>query len=279
MDAVYLAPRSGHSDVTFVATAPIVVQASSLLPRRRQAGSMNRKGACNRPCTWRTPFRGAESLASEMLIWQLADSAFPSGGFAHSGGLESSWQQGLVNADSLPCWMEAQIVQSARGTLPFVIAAHREPGQYRAIDADCDAFLNNHVANRASRSQGQSLGDTAARTLPVADLTRFRNEARSSAMHLPAVFGVICRLLDVSLEQTARLYLFIALRGWVSAAVRLGIVGPMEGQSIQAKLLSTAEHSAATSLISSCDDAAQTSPIVDMLLAGHDRLYSRLFQS
>jgi urease accessory protein len=214
-----------------------------------------------------------------MLIWQLADSAFPSGGFAHSSGLEDSWQQGLVTADSLSAWIDAQLVQIARGVIPFVLAAYRTTDEFRAIDADCDAFINNHVANRASRSQGQALADTAARTLPVAALSAFRKDVRTSPMHLPVVFGVICRLLNVPVEQTARLYLFIALRGWISAAVRLGIVGPMEGQSNQAGLLVSAEKAASDALQWTTELAAQTSPVTDILLAGHDRLYSRLFQS
>ena len=213
-----------------------------------------------------------------MLVWQLADSAFPSGGFAHSGGLEACWQAGLVDADSLAAWIEAQIVQVGRGALPFVLAAYRAPELFFSIDAECDAFLNNHVANRASRAQGQAFGDTAARTLAIAELARFREQARGSPMHLPVVFGVVCQLLDVSIEQTACLYVFLSLRGWISAAVRLGIVGPMEGQAIQSRLLAVAQSRADQALESSAG-AAQTAPIADMLLAGHDRLYSRLFQS
>lgn len=214
-----------------------------------------------------------------MLIWQLADSAFPSGGFAHSAGLEDSWQQGLVAADSLSAWIEAQLVQITHAAIPFVLEAQRAPNVFHVIDADCDAFISNHVANRASRSQGQALADTAARTLSVNALAAFRKDARTSPMHLPVVFGVVCRLLDLSAEQTSRLYLFIALRGWISAAVRLGIVGPMEGQSIQASLLAGAEKAATAGLHRTTEQAAQTSPVTDILLAGHDRLYSRLFQS
>jgi urease accessory protein len=218
-------------------------------------------------------------MAPEMLIWQLADSAFPSGGFAHSAGLEDSWQQGIVSADSLSEWLEAQLVQIARAAIPFVTAAARTPEDFRSIDAECDTFINNHVANRASRAQGQALADTAARTLPVPALAAFRQDARSSPMHLPVVFGVVCRLLGIPMDQTAKLYVFITLRGWISAAVRLGIVGPMEGQSIQAKLLASADAAAIGAMQATLDQAAQTAPVTDILLAGHDRLYSRLFQS
>lgn len=285
-------PQAGGAGVTFAPAqfGPVRNAASSVFPGAEIAdNAIEHHGSWNLHATMlivqaaarivRAAWAGANWLASEMLIWQLADSAFPSGGFAHSAGLEACWQQGLVHADSLPAWIETQTAQIAHGALPFVLAAHRTPQNFLSIDSDCDAFLNNHVANRASRLQGQAWGDTAARTLAGAELGKFRETARASAMHLPVVFGVVCRLVDFSIEQTARLYLFIALRGWISAAVRLGIVGPMEGQTIQARLLTRAGMWALAALEWSCDDAAQTAPISDMLLAGHDRLYSRLFQS
>src|SRR5262245_3644973 len=63
------------------------------------------------------------------LIWQLADSAFPTGGFAHSFGLEAAWHQDEVDATSLPRFVSAAIGQAARSGLPFVTHAHRHPEQ------------------------------------------------------------------------------------------------------------------------------------------------------
>ena len=60
---------------------------------------------------------------------------FPTGGFAHSFGLEAAWQQGEVNAGSLARFVRDAIVQAGRGGVPFVSAAHDDPRELAAIDA------------------------------------------------------------------------------------------------------------------------------------------------
>jgi urease accessory protein len=75
------------------------------------------------------------------------------------------------------------------------------------------------------------------------------------------------------------LFLFIHLRGLVAAAIRLGIVGPMEGQALQHRLSPVAGE-----ILAQCDgltvtEAAQTAPLLEIWQGTQDRLYSRLFQS
>ena len=46
-------------------------------------------------------------------IWQLMDSAFPAGAFAHSGGLEAAWQAGWVRgAEELERFVHMAVEQA-----------------------------------------------------------------------------------------------------------------------------------------------------------------------
>jgi urease accessory protein len=207
------------------------------------------------------------------LVWQLVDSAFPAGGFAHSFGLEAAWQQGEVDRASLPAFVRDAVTQAGYGGLPFVIAAYDAASSLAGIDEQCDAFLRNPVANRASRVQGRAWTGAVARSFPAVDVQAvgFR--------HFAPVFGATLRALGVERDEAARMFLFGTARGTLSAAVRLGIVGTNEGQRV---LAGCGEH--LDRIIRQCgdlaiDDAAQTSPLIDLWQASHDRLYSRLFQS
>jgi len=69
------------------------------------------------------------------------------------------------------------------------------------------------------------------------------------------------------------------LRTLMASAVRLGIMGPMAAQSLQWRLAQSAEQVALHCGMTRLDEAAQTSPLLDILHGAHDRLYSRLFQT
>jgi urease accessory protein len=232
--------------------------------------------------------------AKDFLLWQLADSAFPTGGFAHSGGLEAAWQHGEVrNRTEMREWLSASLNQVSRAAIPFVNAAHTEPERLEEFDRLCDAFTTNHVANRASRAQGRALLSAVERIFPERGLlgasssngrgTQKRPEGRASAnptfAHLAPVFGTVTRWLNVPHDTAVRLFVFTHLRGVIAAGVRLNIVGPMEGQAIQFQLGEQAGAVARSGAALTLDDLAQTAPLLDLWQGAQDRLYSRLFQS
>jgi len=79
--------------------------------------------------------------------------------------------------------------------------------------------------------------------------------------------------------RTLRLFLFGHSRGIIASAVRLGIIGPMEGQAIQYRLTDLSERVILRASLRTVDDAAMTSPLIELWQSAQDRLYSRLFQS
>jgi urease accessory protein len=221
-------------------------------------------------------------MSNDWLLWQLADSAFPAGSFAHSGGMEAAWQQGHVHdASALMGFVEASVSQTAQSSLPIVVAAHREPRQFAKWDELCNAMLSNPVANRASKAQGLSMLAVSERVFGGPMLAAMRSDVRAGRAygHLAAVFGAIGNSVDLNAERTGRLFMFCHVRSLISAAVRLGIVGPIEGQSIQSQLSSQAERMVERGIALPVAQAGQTSPILELLASAHDRLYSRLFQS
>ena len=217
-----------------------------------------------------------------LMVWQLIDSGFPSGGFAHSAGLEAAVQHGHV-ADGAGVRMFARqlLGQCGRGALPLVTAAHERPADVDELNDLCDVFLSNPVANRASRAQGRALLTAIARSFPHAETASIAARMRSdtSAGHYAPLFGALFTHLDVDLTDTQRAFVYIAARGVCSAAVRLGLIGAYEAQTIQAELTPEVDR-----IIEDCRtlepyEIAQTAPLIELLQSTHDRLYSRLFQS
>ncbi len=217
---------------------------------------------------------------TEFLLWQLADSAFPTGGFAHSAGLEAAWQQGEIpDAEGLRRFVVFSVGQAVRAVVPFVNATYGDPASFERCDAMADAFLTSTVANRASRAQGRAWLATCGRVWPSALLAALECRASMLCGHLAPVLGVTLAGLDVPLDAAQRLVVFLAARGVLSAAVRLGVTGSYEAQRLQAACAPDLEAALGRCRGLELDDLAQTAPIVEILQAGHDRLYSKLFSS
>lgn len=220
------------------------------------------------------------SSDSPFLSWQLADSAFPTGAFAHSWGLEAAWQHGEIgDIAAVSRFVEAAVQQTAFGVVPLLNAVYQDPRRWTELDALADAFLINVVANRASRQQGRTLLATAARVWSSPEMDLAREQASRLCAHLGPVTGVVFGAVGVPLETAQQLMLFGTARGVLSAAVRLGILGSYEAQRLQLESVPLLESWCARSARFDEEDLAQVAPIPDLLQATHDRLYSRLFQS
>lgn len=210
------------------------------------------------------PKRRTERIAPFLLL-QLADGSFPSGGFAHSNGLEAA---SVLGAVELEAFLDASLRQAGRFALPFVSAARSD---LASADDACDAMLLFRGPNQASRAQGRALVNAVHRVWD--DLRPY-----DGPMHHAPIFGAVFAALGVTEDDTRAAYLHGLTRSILSAGVRLGLVGPLEAQRIHA---SRADVMTAV-LETASDDAtatAQTAPLLEIYAALHERLDGRMFQS
>ncbi len=218
------------------------------------------------------------TTTASVLMLQLADAAFPTGGFAHSGGLEAAVALGEVKGEAgLRAFLEALLWQTGLGVLPFVGGAHDEPSRFDALDRACDAMLTNHVQNRASRAQGRAMLSVTSEVFEQEETMRARDAATFA--HLAPAFGLVTRVVGLERHDALVVFAHSTLRGALSAGVRLGVTGPHAAQRVQHELARTLTEIVAAGAGIDALDAAQPSPLIDIWQGQHDQLYARLFQS
>lgn len=258
---------------------------------------------CRRSVLTRGESGPPTAAVSHHFFLLLADSALPLGSFAFSSGLES-YLAHTRRASSFPAFLELSLSSYASTTLPFVLAAHRNPADLVELDDTLDAAIMCTVGRRASVAQGRALLSiwdrsfssalpsspcTAAITKVLKDFSSLMrssssfssNELPTVSAHLGPLFGAIARVLGMSLDQTAYVFMLSHVKALLSAAVRASIFGPYHAQ----KLLASAgiregiDEVIKREWSTKVEDAGQSVPLMDLWVGRHELLYSRIFNS
>ncbi|MEM7742435.1 MAG: urease accessory UreF family protein [Pseudomonadota bacterium] len=164
---------------------------------------------------------------------QLADSGFPSGGFAYSWGLEAAAESGYVTRASFGTWLEAEMLGRWAEFDRIVLADAYRADDPLLVDAETDLLFLAEPLRAKSAEAGQAFLSAHARLGdPIA--IRFRNAVLDgeAAGHLPVAQGAVFRSMDVDLVLALAAAAHSAAQGLTSAAVRLGLVGALEGQAV-----------------------------------------------
>ncbi|KAI0012764.1 UreF-domain-containing protein [Xylariaceae sp. FL0662B] len=240
----------------------------------------------------------------------LSDSALPLGSFAFSSGLESylahTRRSGISRPSSFSAFLPLSLSAHASTTLPFLLAAHRDPSAstIAALDDALDATIVCAVGRRASVAQGRALLSIWEKSLagtipttapdarealrPLAALLRSGGAGGEGedgvalfSAHLAPLFGAVANLCGLSRRQTAYVYMLGHVKALVSAGVRAGLFGPYQAQRVLAgpqvrDLLAAVIESRWRTPV---EEAGQTVPVVDLWVGRHEVLYSRIFNS
>ncbi|XWS25042.1 hypothetical protein CRYUN_Cryun27aG0036900 [Craigia yunnanensis] len=218
--------------------------------------------------------------------WQLLDSILPTGGFAHSFGLEAAIQARFVSGpDDLKTFITHLLENTGSLLLPFVYSTTLNPTleNLQKLNRILDATLTNEVGRKASVSQGSSLMRVAASVFTeVPSLKSMRDVSIGSGIvsfHHAPVFGLICGLVGMDSGASQRTYMFMTMRDVISAATRLNLVGPLGAAVLQHQIATVAEAMSTKWMDRPVEDACQTAPLLGTIQGCHGYLFSRLFCS
>jgi urease accessory protein len=160
-------------------------------------------------------------LSSAVLELLLADGRTPSGGYAHSGGLEAAITDGLTVAE-VPAFARARLHTLGRAQAGLAALAAGCGSLDGLLELDGEAAARTPVAalRAADRRLGLGLLRTGRTLWPDHEL--LASYASASSLTPRAVsLGVVARAGGIEPRRAARLALYEDVAGVVAAAVKL----------------------------------------------------------
>ncbi|MCP3943428.1 MAG: hypothetical protein GY710_18370 [Desulfobacteraceae bacterium] len=226
-------------------------------------------------------------------ILQMADSAFPVGGYAFSGGLEAAARMGMIQTRSdFQQFIVMSCLQNLQSEFPFALSAFqiletkvkpffqkKKDGQLVDMIWELDAATFIPQMNKASITIGRAWLDICVEISDDKELCRWKAKLLKEKipLHYAVIFGMTCLRFALSAPQMQELYIYILQRDMISSGVRLGLLGPGEGARTLKLLLTEPYYS--LDEIKPYGQAYRTAPLIEIAQAYHNQLYTRLFQN
>ncbi|GII60173.1 urease accessory protein UreF [Sphaerisporangium krabiense] len=214
---------------------------------------------------------------------QLTDSAFPSGLYTLSHGLEAYAQAGPVDVAAL---LEDVLLHSAGpGDATALVLTHRAvtAGDWDTVvevDRRLHALkLNREIRSAATRTGNQVLR-TAALVFATPELARLAGlvEAKATPGNHAVVMGAAHAGLGVPVDRAVTCDLFAFAASWVSAAVRLRRLDFRQAQTTLHGAADAIGRAAGHALAARGPlDLHAATPVADTMSAAHERAAARLF--
>jgi urease accessory protein len=221
----------------------------------------------------------------------LADGRFPTGGHAHSGGVEAAVADGRVIDDvTLEAFVAGRVATAgvvdaalAAATVVRLRDTTTDAGIRQlliALDAEAAARIPAPPWRDASRRLGRQLVRVSTRcwpSVPLAALT----DALPNGAHLPVALGTVADAAGLDAAAAGRLVLHHTITTPAQAAVRLLGLDPFDVAALMARLAVPAEAALEEALAAAegplSDLPARTGLLVDIAAMEHREWDVRLF--
>lgn len=221
-------------------------------------------------------------MTADPWLWllQANDTAYPSGAYAHSFGLEELVEAGVVSrAEDLEKFLTQQILPSLLTfEIPFFARAHAaavagDVEALLALDAELDAWRIPAELRDASRRIGSQRLDLLVQLDPTPLVIRHR-ECSPRSHHL---IVTALELSNVPVAQAARAFAFQSIAGLTASSMKLMRIGQTACQLISRRTLAALGEKIDASLSQPVD--GWFNPLLEIASLRHARAHARLFIS
>jgi urease accessory protein len=219
----------------------------------------------------------ASSCALIRLMAWLSP-AFPVGGFAYSGGLESAVQDGLASdPDALRSWFETLLTHGTwRNDGVLLAEAWRsldDPARLAAVAELAEALAGSAERHVEIMTVGEAFAAAAA-AWPHPVL-----ESLGPRPPYSVAVGAAAAAQSIPLEDCLAAFYHALLSQGVSAAIRLGVIGQRQGVALLARFENTIVALARETAASSLEDLGAATVCGDIAALRHETQETRLFRS
>lgn len=225
---------------------------------------------------------GSNSHSATVLL--LADSRFPTGGHAHSAGVEASHRRGdVTNVTELEVFLEGRLLTTAPVDAAFAAAACLNTAPLDELDHEFAIRTPSPRLRAVSRTLGRQLLRPAERAWPSDRYGLLRAVHRDGPMQ-PVALGVVSASAGLAPVDAALCSLHHLVGAITTAAIRLLGLDPFDVHALAARVAPRLDEIAALAArqAATCtagDLPATTSVVADILAEHHATWEVRLFAS
>jgi urease accessory protein len=225
---------------------------------------------------------------SLLALLQFSDGLFPAGAYAHSHGLETYVQRGMVrDAHGAEELLFAYLRGSAGPSDAVAVvntmraAAACDLDRCLEIDAILDAMKSAAELRNASRQLGRQTMRVATALMPNPIIAHFSRlaEADATPCHHAVAFGLAGTANHWTEADSARAYLYSTTAAFAGAALRLIPLGQIQAQRLIHSALRLVASLATRAVDTDISEMAGFAPGLEIAAMRHARLQERLFRS
>ncbi|MFF8919173.1 urease accessory protein UreF [Streptomyces sp. NPDC015032] len=218
---------------------------------------------------------------------QLTDSAFPSGYYTLSHGLEGFQQARAITPRTLPVLLHDLLRHSAGPADATALAlAHRavtadDWAEVVTVEQRLHATKLGREARQAAVRTGRQLLDLAGQVYGTPQIERYHALYREGAVRgcQPVVAAVVHAANGLSTRQAVTCELFAFAASFVGAAVRLRLTDHRRAQVVLHEAAPVIEETVDAALRREPADIGGCVPVADVMAGRHERAEARLFAS